>query len=83
LTDIRLQHYSDGMISDFDQLYEKIRQLAEMTQSLRSENAELRVNAAALVNENADLSKRMKEAHQRVSVLLANMPVTEQDEETE
>jgi cell division protein ZapB len=83
LTDIRLQHYSVGMISDFQQLYEKINQLAELAQSLRRENAELRLNAAALVAENAALSKRMQEAHVRVTALLDKIPVGEPDEETE
>jgi cell division protein ZapB len=83
LTEISLQHYSDEMISDFHQLYEKISQLAELAQSLRRENAELRLNAAALVAENAALSKRMQEAHLRVTALLDKIPVAETDEETE
>jgi cell division protein ZapB len=68
------------MISDFEQLSVKIKQLAELTQSLRRENADLRLNVASLVNENADLSKRMKEAHQRVTVLLDKIPMAETDE---
>lgn len=83
LTEIPLHHYSGGMISDFHQLYEKISQLAELSQSLRSENAELRLNVAALINENANLAKRMQEAHQRVTALMDKIPVAEQDEETE
>jgi cell division protein ZapB len=83
LTEIRLPNYSGGMISDFQQLYEKISQLAELAQSLRSENAALRLNAAALAAENAALSKRMQEAHLRVTALLDKIPVAEQDEETE
>jgi cell division protein ZapB len=83
LTEIRLHYYSGGMISDFHQLYEKISQLAELAHSLRRENAELRLNAAALVAENAALSKRMQEAHLRVTALLDKIPVAEPDEETE
>jgi hypothetical protein len=71
------------MISDFHQLYEKISQLAELAQSLRKENGELRLSLAALVNENANLAKRMQEAHQRVTALMDKIPVAEQDEETE
>ena len=71
------------MISDFQQLYEKISQLAELAQSLRSENAQLRLNAAALAAENAALTKRMQEAHVRVTALLDKIPVGEPDEETE
>ncbi len=76
-----MHHYSDEMISDFQQLSEKIDELAALAQSLRRENADLRLTMTALAAENADLSRRMQEAHQRVSVLLENMPVPETDEE--
>jgi len=76
-----LPHYSVGMISDFNQLSEKISRLAELAQSLRRENAELRLQAASLTSENADLQQRVEEAYQRVSVLLKNIPAPEADEE--
>jgi cell division protein ZapB len=63
------------MSSEFHQLSEKVAQLAAMTQSLRRENADLRLNVAALTTENAELSQRMGEAHQRVSALLEKLPV--------
>jgi regulator of replication initiation timing len=69
------------MNSDFNQLSEKIGQLAEMAQSLRRENAGLRLNALALAAENADLRQRIEEAHRRVSALLEKIPAPEQDEE--
>lgn len=69
------------MISDFLQLSDKINQLAELAVSLRRENADLRLNVAALAAENADLSRRMQEAHERVAALLDQIPVPEQDEE--
>jgi cell division protein ZapB len=69
------------MISDFHQLSEKISKLAELANALRRENADLRLDLATLAAENADLSRRMLEAHQRVSALLDKIPVTEQDEE--
>lgn len=69
------------MISDFNQLSEKICQLADMAQSLRRENARLRLNALALAAENSDLLQRVEEAYQRVSALLEKIPVPEQDEE--
>jgi cell division protein ZapB len=81
LTEIRLHHYSGGMISDFNQLSEKISRLAEMTQSLRRENAGLRLQTAALIAENADLLQRIEEAHVRVTTLLDNIPTAEQDGE--
>ena len=63
------------MSSEFHQLSEKVAQLAAMTQSLRRENADLRLNVAALTTENAELSQRMDEAHQRVTALLDKLPV--------
>lgn len=71
------------MISDFHQLSEKVSQLAELTQSLRRENADLRLTLAALSEENKDLAKRIEEAYQRVSALLDKIPSggDEQDEE--
>jgi cell division protein ZapB len=69
------------MISDFHDLSEKISQLAELTQSLRSENAELRLRSVALAAENTELARRMQEAHERVTALLEKIPAPEQDEE--
>lgn len=74
--------YSDGMISEFHQLSEKIVQLAELAQSLRRENADLRLTVASLTTENEDLARRIEEAYRRVSALLDKIPATgEQDEE--
>lgn len=80
MTDIRLHHYSGGMISEFDLLSEKINQLAELAQSLRRENAGLRLNIATVAAQNTDLSRRMLEARQRVSALLEKIPASEQDQ---
>lgn len=74
--------YSDDMISDFQTLSDKISQLAELTRALRSENADLRIKSIALTAENADLARRMQEAHTRVAALLEKIPAAEQDEET-
>jgi len=63
------------MSSEFQQLSEKVAQLAALTQSLRRENAELRLNVTALTTEKAELSRRMEEAHQRVQTLLEKLPV--------
>jgi cell division protein ZapB len=74
LTEIPLQHYSGEMISEFHQLSEKIVQVSEMAQSLRRENADLRLTIATLTAENTDLAKRIEEAYQRVSALLDKIP---------
>jgi uncharacterized protein (TIGR02449 family) len=71
------------MISDFHTLSEKISQLAELTQALRSENAELRAKSISLSAENAELAQRMQEAHARVSALLEKIPAPAQDEQDE
>lgn len=76
-----MHHYSGGMISDFHTLSEKISLLAELTHALRSENADLRLKSAALAAENAELERRMQEAHERVTALLESIPTPEQDEE--
>lgn len=73
--------YSGGMISDFHKLSEKISQLAELTQALRSENADLRLKSVALAAENVELARRMQEAHKRVAALLKSIPTPVQDEE--
>ena len=69
------------MNSEFHQLSDKINQLAELAAALRRENAELRRDAALLVAENAELSKRIQGAHQRVSALLEKIPAAAQDQE--
>lgn len=79
LTAIRMHNYSDDMISDFHQLSEKISQLAELTQALRSENADLRLKSAMLAAENADLASRMQEAHERVAALLESIPTPDEE----
>jgi cell division protein ZapB len=69
------------MVSEFHLLAEKIHQLAELARGLRRENADLRVASAAMAAENAELNKRMHEAHRRVTALLEKIPLSEQDEE--
>ena len=58
------------MISEFQELSDKIDQLAEMTQALRRENAHLRQGNAALVAENINSQRKLKEATARVEALL-------------
>jgi cell division protein ZapB len=83
LTEIPWRHYSGRMISEFDELPEKINQLAELARSLRRENADLRRAMVALGEENADLSRRIQQAHQRVSALLDKIPASASDESEE
>ena len=69
------------MISEFEKLLDKIGQLSELAQALRRENASLRIEMTALADENARMSSRMKEAHERVSALLQTIPANREDGE--
>ncbi|MFA9217477.1 MAG: hypothetical protein ACEQSK_10255 [Sphingomonadaceae bacterium] len=67
------------MISEFQELSDKIDQLAAMTHALRRENAQLRQANAALVVDNIGYQKRLSEAASRVEALLQHVPALEQD----
>jgi len=62
------------MISEFQDLSDKIDQLAEMTHTLRRENAQLRQANAALVAENMGYQRRLSEASGRLEALLGKIP---------
>jgi FtsZ-binding cell division protein ZapB len=61
------------MISEFQDLSDKIDRLAQMAQSLRSENYLLRQANALLSAENVDFKNRLIEAQQRVEALLSQL----------
>lgn len=69
--------YSGGMISEFQELSDKIDQLAEMTVALRRENAQLRQANAALVAENVGYQRRMALATARLEALLTRVSPSE------
>lgn len=69
------------MNSEFNLLSEKIDKLAELTQFLRRENAELRLKNAAMSSENTILAAKIQQAHQRVSALLEQIPEPQQQDE--
>lgn len=62
------------MISEFELLAEKLKRLADMTHSLRLENAALRRSAVDLAAENKDLRERVQDAHKKVEAILAQLP---------
>jgi len=62
------------MISEFNDLSDKIDRLAALTQSLRRENATLRQSNALLAAENVAFMERLSEAQRRVEALLATIP---------
>ncbi|MEO6353884.1 MAG: DUF904 domain-containing protein [Burkholderiaceae bacterium] len=76
-----MNHYSHKMNSEFNLLSEKIDKLAELTQFLRRENAELRLKNAAMSSENTILAAKIQQAHQRVSALLEQIPEPRQQDE--
>jgi len=61
------------MISEFQELSEKIDRLAQLTQSLRGENYLLHQANALLSAENVDFKNRLLAAQQRVEALLARL----------
>ena len=67
------------MISEFEELSDKIDQLAEMTNALRRENAQLRQANAALVVENMGYQRRLSEASGRIVALLEKVPALEDE----
>jgi cell division protein ZapB len=62
------------MISEFQDLSDKIDRLAELTASLRRENATLRQSNALLSAENEAYMERLSEAQRRVEALLVKIP---------
>jgi uncharacterized protein (TIGR02449 family) len=61
------------MISEFQELSDKIDRLAQMTEALRSENYLLRQANALLSAENVDFKHRLLQAQQRVEAMLAEL----------
>lgn len=75
--DLRLTAFFEKtgkMISEFEQLAEKVSRLAELTQTLRQENAALRRTAVDLASENKELRERVQEAYSKVEAILAQLP---------
>ncbi len=63
------------MNSDFQQLSKKIDQLAELTKTLRQENATLRLQLTASGADVAACRDKMQQAEQRIVALLAQLPL--------
>jgi len=61
------------MISEFQDLSDKIDRLAQLAQSLRSENYLLRQANALLSAENVEFKHRLIEAQRRVEALLVQL----------
>ena len=71
------------MISEFQDLSDKIDRLAQLAQSLRSENYLLRQANALLSAENLDFKHRLIEAQHRVEALLSQLDPEPADHDAE
>lgn len=67
------------MISEFQDLSDKIDRLAQLTQSLRAENYLLRQANSLLSAENLAFKERLIEAQRRVEALLGQFPAPDTD----
>ena len=67
------------MISEFQDLSDKLDRLAQLTQSLRAENYLLRQANHLLSVENIAFKERLNEAQRRVEALLDQLPAPEGD----
>ncbi|QOY93748.1 hypothetical protein IM543_19745 [Massilia sp. UMI-21] len=65
------------MISEFQDLSDKIDRLAQLSQSLRAENYLLRQANSLLSAENIAFKERLIEAQRRVETLLEQFPAPE------
>ena len=65
------------MISEFQDLSDKIDRLAQLTQSLRAEHYLLRQANSLLSAENVAFKERLVEAQHRVEALLEQFPAPE------
>jgi hypothetical protein len=71
------------MISEFQDLSDKINRLAELTLSLRRENAHLRQSNARIIAENVAFMERLTQASARVEALMAKIAAPTPEDEGE
>ena len=65
------------MDAEFSSLEEKLDQLVQRLEALRTENRELRQQLAARTDENARLGEKLVAAKTRIEALLKQIPETE------
>jgi cell division protein ZapB len=68
------------MISEFQDLSDKIERLAALVVSLRHENEQLRQTNVLLNEVNLELIERMVEAQHRVEAVLEQLPAPAEEE---
>lgn len=62
------------MLEDFDALARKVAELAQLAQSLRTENQQLRAQLAAASTELDALRARVEQATRRLDAVLERLP---------
>ncbi|GAB1231587.1 hypothetical protein [Ferrigenium sp. UT5] len=62
------------MQSELDSLEQKLNQLVQLTQHLRTENLQLRQHVAAALNEQRRSQDKMSQAAQRIEKILGQLP---------
>ena len=62
------------MEAELTALDDKISQLVQLTQKLRTDNSQLRQNLASVENENKRLAEKVNTAKTRLEALLAQIP---------
>ena len=62
------------MEAELSALDDKISQLVQLTQKLRTDNSQLRQNLASAENENKRLAEKVHTAKVRLEALLAQIP---------
>lgn len=68
------------MISEFQDLSDKIEQLAQLVGSLRNENAQLRQTNLMLNEVNTALLERLVEAQRRIEAVIEQLPAPAEPE---
>jgi predicted nuclease with TOPRIM domain len=71
------------MISEFQDLSDKIERLAELVGTLRSENAQLRQTNLLLNEVNMALVERLVEVQHKVEAVIEQLPAPEPEAEAE
>ncbi len=66
--------YSRAMRAELDTLEAKLRQVAELCQSLRRDNVALRQQLVAAQHDNKQLNTRLDAAKERLQALLDTLP---------
>ena len=67
----------ENMDAEFSSLEEKLDQLVQRLEALRTENRDLRQQLAARTDENSRLAEKLAAAKTRIEALLKQIPETE------